>query len=66
MPSFKEGDKVRVKVQVSSPLYGKVGTVLRSSVYGLAFTYEVTFDQCVTHLSPANKFFEYDLELAGS
>ena len=66
MPGFKEGDKVRVKVRPSSPLYGKVGVVLRSSVYGLAITYEVTFDQFVTHFSPANRFFEYDLELAGS
>ncbi len=66
MSIFKEGDKVRVKGQPSSSFNGKIGVVVRSSVYGLAVIYEVTFDQFMAHISPANKFFEYDLELASS
>ena len=65
MPGFKEGDKVRVKGQPSSPFHGKTGTILRSYVYGLAIVYEVSFEQFLRHLSPATKFFEYDLERAG-
>lgn len=63
MLGFKEGNKVRVKGQPSSPFCGKVGTVVRSHIYGLAAVYEVAFDQFLVHLSPANRFFEYDLEL---
>jgi len=66
MPAFKEGDRVRVKAQPSSPFYGKTGVVVRSTFYGLATSYEVAFDQLIAHISPANKFFEYDLELEGS
>ena len=66
MPGFKEGDKVKIKGQPSSSFCGKVGTVVRSQVYGLAITYDVTFDKSVSHLSPVNKFFEYDLERLAS
>lgn len=66
MPGFKQGDKVRVKGQPSSPFYGRIGVVVRSSVYGLAIMYEVAFDQFMAHISPANRFFEYDLERASS
>ena len=66
MPDFKEGTKVRVKGQPSSPFYGRVGTVVRSHIYGLATVYEVTFDKFLVHVSPANRFFEYDLELVSS
>jgi hypothetical protein len=65
MPSFKEGDRVRVKRQPSSLLHGKTGTVLRAYNYGLAIVYEVSFEKFLRHLSPAAKFYEYDLELAG-
>ena len=65
MRGFKKGDKVRVK-RHSSSFHGKVGTVERTYVYGLAIVYEVSFNQFLTHLSPASgssKFAEYDLEL---
>ena len=65
MLCLKEGDKVRVKGQPSSPFYGKTGTVLRSYIYGLAIVYEVSFEHFLRHLSPTNKFFEHDLEPAG-
>lgn len=66
MPGFKEGDKVRVKGQPSSSFCGKVGTIVRSQVYGLAVTYDVTFDKSASCQSPVNKFFEYDLERIAS
>ncbi len=66
MPGFKQGDKIRVKGQSSSPFHGRIGTVVRSYIYGLALVYEVTFDQLPIHMSRANKFFAYDLEFVGS
>lgn len=68
MQGFKKGDKVRVKEQHSSPFRGKIGTVVRTYVYGLAIIYEVSFNQFLTHLSPASRsyrFAEYDLEPVG-
>jgi len=65
MPGFKEGDKVRVKRQPSSMLHGKTGTVLHAYNHGLAIVYEVSFEKFLRHLSPAAKFYEYDLELIG-
>ncbi|MFC1924708.1 hypothetical protein ACFLXA_05040 [Chloroflexota bacterium] len=63
MNDFREGNKVRVKGQPASPFHGKVGTIVRSHIYGLAPVYEVAFDQFINHLSPANRFLEFDLEL---
>ena len=63
MPSFKAGDKVKVKEQSSSPLRGRMGTVVRTRTHGLAITYEVSFEQNQALLSPDDsRFFEHDLE----
>lgn len=62
MPCFKEGDKVRVKGQPSFSYRGKVGTIICSHIYGLAITYDVTFDKIDSYKSAIKQFFEYDLE----
>ena len=62
MPSLNVGDRVKVKTQSSSPFHSQIGTVVRTRINGLAVTYEVSFDQYQTLLSPGNRFFEYDLE----
>lgn len=66
MTSFRTGDRVKVKEQASSRYHGRIGTVVRTEVRGLAFTYQVSFDQTQVLPTTDNRFFEYDLEAVAS
>jgi len=64
MADFHRGDKVKVKAQSSSRFRGCTGRVVGTQVRGLAFTYEVSFEQAKAFITQDNRFFGYDLEPA--
>jgi len=66
MTSFKTGDRVKVKEQASSRHHGRLGTVVRTEIRGLAVTYQLSFDQTQVLPTTDNRFFEYDLETVAS
>jgi|GEM_PF-1895043 len=63
MTSFRTGDRVKVKEQASSRYHGRIGTVVRTEIRGLAVTYQLSFDQTqVLPTTTDSRFFEYDLD----
>jgi ribosomal protein L19 len=61
MPKFKKGDKVKVRVDTTSPYRGRIGIVDREPIQGSAgFSYTVKFESA--GFTRSYLFSEHDLE----
>ena len=61
MPKFKKGDKVKVRVDTTSPYRGRIGIVDREPIkVSTGFSYTVKFES--TGFTRSYLFAEHDLE----